>query len=163
MIRKTFICLFFICMGNTIRAQKNINLILSIDDNIVTNSFSNIRIISISNTGETQTIEADYHPGNLSLKQSDYEKLLDSSIKTVFLAFDYKEYCHNIQQNYNYKIDLNKGWLGHYYFILHIYNINKKRYNKVYTPLKGRTYTYEVEYPGGAVKRTRKIPIDNCN
>lgn len=157
-----YILIAVICTTD-MQAQKNINLIVSIDDNIVVGSLSRLRLITSSENGIEQTVEADYSPGNLSLKQSDYEKLLDTSIKTVFLAFDYNEHCKNKQRIYNYKIDLKKGWLQHYYYILHIYNTDKRKYKKIYTPLEGQTYTYESDYPGGSVKRVMKRDKRSCD
>lgn len=161
---KILIYAMIVCVYNTeLQAQKDINLIISIDDNIVVGSMSRLRLIASLENGNEQILEANYYPGNLSLKQADYDKLLNANVKTVFLAFDYSERCENKQHTYNYKIDLQKGWLEHYYYILHIYNTDKRQYKKIYTPLEGRSYTYEYNYPGGSVKRVMKRNKENCN
>jgi hypothetical protein len=145
-----------------LQAQRDINLIISVDDNIIDGSLSRLRLIASLENGAEQTVEVNYYPGNLSLRQADYDKLLDTSVKTVFLAFDYTERCKSKEYTKNYKIDLQKGWLKHYYYILHIYNTDKRQYKKIYTPLEGKSYTYEYDYPGGSVKRIRKKGKQDC-
>lgn len=137
-------------------AQKNVNLIVLIDENIVVGSLSGLKLVAVAANGNKETINADYYPGNLSLSEDDYKKLLDTTIKTVYLVFNYTEYQNKKQQTYNYEIDLNKGWLQHYYYILHIYNTTKKKYTKMFTVPEGKEYVYEFDYPGGSTKLIRK-------
>lgn len=148
------IVLLFCC--TQLNAQKNINLIISIDDGIAVGSLSGLKLVAITTNGSKETINADYYPGNLALSDNDYKKLLDTGIKTVYLVFNYTEHQNQRQQSYNYEIDLNKGWLQHYYYILRIYNTTKKKYRKMFTVPEGKEYVYECDYPGGSTKLIRK-------
>ncbi len=146
--------------------RRNVNFVISIDGQIVVGSMIGFKIIALSENDTREIIEADYAPGNLSLEQSDYDKLLNENIKTILLAFEYTENCKNQKQTYSYEIDIRKGWLKHYYYVLHIYNTDKKRYKNVYDPLEGKTYTFEFDYPGGSmirVKKKSKSVKDDCN
>jgi hypothetical protein len=155
MIRGIYlIILFFLCVQSN--AQKNIDLIISIDDNIAVGSISDLKLVAVSTNGSEKIINADYYPGNLTLSNSDYKNLLDTGIKTVHIVFNYIEYQDGKQQFYSYDIDLNKGWLQHYYYILHIYNTTKKKYSKMFIVPKGEKYVYEFDYPGGSTKLIRK-------
>ena len=51
------------------------------------------------------------YPGNLSIKQADYSKMLSDTNKTVFLDFNYNEYVNNKQHTYYYTVDYKKSWL----------------------------------------------------
>jgi hypothetical protein len=98
-----FVALLFCCIQ--LKAQKNINLIISIDDGIAVSSVSGLKLIAITTDGSKETIFADYYPGNLALNDNDYEKLLDTGIKAIHLVFNYTEYQKQIQQLYSYDID----------------------------------------------------------
>ena len=154
---KTYISLILFCtITIQLKAQKNINLIILIDEKIVAGSLSNLRLIYTSERNTEESVKADYYPGNLSLNQNDYDMLLGKNLKTIYLAFTYNEYCKNKLHSYSYKIDLNNKWLENYYFVLYIFNTNKSKYKEIYSPIKGTTYTYEYDYPGGSVKRVKK-------
>jgi hypothetical protein len=53
-------------------------------------------------------------------------------------------------------IDLNKGWLNHYYYILRIYNTTKRKYRKMFDVPRAKKFVYEFDYPGGATNLIRK-------
>ncbi|ANH81954.1 hypothetical protein A8C56_14135 [Niabella ginsenosidivorans] len=135
-----------------LNAQKNIDLIISIDEKIVS-SISGLNFIAVTLNGE-ERIQADYYPGHLSLSDSDYNKLLDTVTRTVYISFDYTEQQNTKQHLYHYQIDLKKGWLKHYYYILSIYNMTKRKYRDMFST--AMPYVYEFEYPGGATKLVRK-------
>lgn len=143
--------------------KKDINFIISIDGDIVTSNLSGFKLVAVLRDGVEQTVKSDYYPGNLSVSEVDYNMLLDTNTRTVFIVFDYVERCRNFDKTYNYKIDLKKGWLTNYYYILRIYNTSKRQYRKVYSPLEGQTYTYEYDYPGGSVNRITKRRKQKCN
>lgn len=128
------------CCCIQLNAQKNINLIISIDDNIPTGSLSGLKLVAVNENGSKETISADYYPGNLSLSEFDYKNLLDTSIRTVYLIFNYTEYQNQKQYSYNYDIDLKKGWLQHYYYVLNIYNTTKKKYKNLFSVPVGKEY-----------------------
>jgi hypothetical protein len=144
--------------------RKDVNFVIVIDEKVLTGAMTRFKIIFSLENGAKETIEADYSPGNLSLKQSDYDKLLSADVKTTFLAFDYTEHCKKNQSVHNYEIDIKKGWLEHYYYVLYIYNTDKKQFKNVYDPLEGKNYTFEFDYPGGSTKRVKKKGAkDDCN
>ena len=157
-----FISIFLALAGNTI-AQKEINMILSVDEKIVFGEISQVKIIAKFENGREQKVSTNYFPGNLSISDSDYNLLLAEDVKFVFLAFSYRD-CGKKNIQHDYKIDIKKGWLKNYYYVLHIYNTNKEKYKKIFDPLPGKSYTYEIDYPGGAMKRIRKQKLSTeCN
>ena len=149
-----FLSLLFCCIQ--LNAQKDINMIISIDDDIVVGSLSGLKLVATTTNGSKETISADYYPGNLALSEKGYKMLLDTGIKAIYLVFNYTELQPQMQRSYSYEIDLNKGWLQHYYYILRIYNTTKKKYRKMFTVPEGKEYVYEFDYPGGSTKLIRK-------
>lgn len=152
---KTVYCIILLISSYNAYTQKSIDFIISIDESVVSGSLSGIKIISVSENGAREVINVDYHPGSLSLIEADYKKLLDSSVKKIFLALNYIEYSNNKVKTYNYEIDLKKGWLNNLYFILYIYNTTKSRYKRLFNDKRGIGYVYEFEYPGGGTKLIR--------
>lgn len=97
-----------------------------------------------------------YHAGNLSMEKSDYEKLIDPNIKKIEMELKYSNIYEDEIYYYDYKIDVKKGWFKNYFFILYIYNTDKKKYRKIYEPLEGRDYTFEYNSSNGQMLRVTK-------
>ncbi|WP_133176989.1 hypothetical protein [Terrimonas sp.] len=137
---------------------------MSIDNQIAVGSLSNIEITLINHDDIKESIEVSYYPGNLSISDSGYKKLLSADIKYMLLTFNYFENCKSGQKKYNYEIEVKKSWLENHFTVLNIYNTNKRQYKNVYMPLPSKNYTYEVIYPGGSVRRvTKKMLSNDCN
>lgn len=153
MIRITFIAISIFWCTQSI-AQKRFDMIISIDESINL-PLSGIKMVAVTTTGKKDTINVDYYPGNLSMPEEDYRKLMDTSVKTVYLVFNYEEHQVHNDKYFHYDIDLKKGWLTHYYYILYIYNTSKPKYRNTFNAPKGKTYVYEFDYPGGSTKLIR--------
>ncbi|MFM7857317.1 MAG: hypothetical protein ACKO96_36705 [Flammeovirgaceae bacterium] len=158
---KTLIIFIAVLMAGKIyvsaqEQKKDLNVVIVIDTKVITGAMANFRVIALLENGGKKVVEVEYSPGNLSLPKSEYEKMLNDEIKTTLLAFDYYEYCKKEQTVYNYEIDIKKGWLQHSYYVLYIYNTNKRQFKGVFDPLEGKNYTFEFDYPGGSTKRIRK-------
>jgi hypothetical protein len=139
------------CFGSHLFGQpttKNLDLILTIDERIVTGSVSSVKIFIVSKEGE-QNIKANYYPGNLSIAIEDYLLMTSENTKTIYLSFSYTDYVYGKHNNYGYKIELKKEWLGDRYNILHICNLTNKKYKR---KLKGQNYLYELDSPSNTFK-----------
>lgn len=138
------------------------DFIISIDEEIPTGSLSTFRIIAQTRNGY-DTLKVDYYPGSLNMDSIDYSRLLDSSAKSIYLAFSYVDR----EGKYDYKIELKKRWLEQYFFILRIYNTTKKKYKKMFSQNDAtRLYVYEFDYPGGAtrlIRKTEKFTISSAS
>ena len=143
---------------------KNFNFSIVIDEQVNYGIISGLNLSLSMNNGGMETIAATYYPGNLSLNFLDYKKILDGDVKTVQISFNYTEYCNDKEFANSYNIDIKKAWLTHDFYILYIYNTNKKKYRKFLEPLDGKNYTFEFDYPGGSTRRVRlKRQKENCN
>lgn len=159
-MKVNFIILFLTIISFNAFSQK-INFILSIDDKIVSGNISNFKIIATLRQKDKKLIQADYYPGNLSISKENYDLLLSDEVEDVSLSFNYTEFCKTTAR-YEYNVNIKKGFLQHYYYILYIYNTDKQKYKKIFDPIKGEHYTYEFEYPSGGMRRIRKIKTDDC-
>ena len=148
----------FICHMNSFGQKKTkcINLVISIDDNVVVGSIYRLRIIESEMNDKKRIVYMGYVPGELSIKQADLREILSDKEKTIFLAFDYYEYIKEKQISHNYKIEIDKGWFQKAYIVLRIYNLDKERYQKIFEPLEGCNYTYELDFPSNSMSRIRK-------
>ena len=148
-------------LSTNLKAQefsKNINFIISIDKEIVAGSIYDFKIIATLKNSKEKAVKANYYPGNISMSDADYKLLVSEDIKDVFLSFQHTEWLSNgNRKDYNYKIDIKKGWLTHYYYILYIYNTDKAKYKRMYEPIKGETFTYEFDSPNGSMRRVSKV------
>lgn len=134
-------------------SKKASNFIITMDENIAL-TLANSKIILSQGNNILRTIQFTYYPGNLSMNQTDYEGIMKFE-GTILLKFDYYEYLKDEQKVKNYEIEMGKIWLEQPYLILNIYNTNEKKYRKL-EPLKGKEYTFELQYPAGQMLRVRK-------
>jgi len=162
----TIASLCFITYSMLLAQERSINFVISIDNEIAISSLSNFKILAYeSNDNFKQLITVDYVPGNLFLKEQDYKRIISNEIKSFYLIFNFDDQCTGQGVvNYSYNIELKKGWLDYSFFVLKIYNTSKRKYKKIFEPLKGKDYTYEYYYPGGQMLRvTKKKRRKECN
>lgn len=160
--------IFFITMliSNLIYSQdKNFNLIISIDGSISQGNISRLYLKYTNPEGKTESINANYFPGNLSIANVDYDKIISKGIKKVRLAFGHDEIIDENQKNYNYDIEINFIDLNSRYFLLYVYNTDKKCNRKLFHPLENKSYNYEYDSAIGLSSRliTKKKRKYNCN
>ncbi len=129
------------------------NVILMIDDKLCLGSVADIHLID----GNGERIDLEYIPGKLSMEKGSYENLIQSDLDSATLFFDYYMYKKDKQTLYSYEIPFYSNWLDLEYLVLKIYNLDNKKYQKVFKPLdESRNYTFELEYPGGSMRRVEK-------
>jgi len=148
---------FFLFFSAHAQEIKHLDFIIVIDEQIVRESLG-IKFVIKDETDyqEIETTEG-YRPGNISLKQIDYDKLTSNQTKTLYIKFNYQTYVGNESYYYNYEIEYNKIWLQDGYNILRIYNLDKRKYKKKFDPISvGKNYTFEVESPSHTFLRIRK-------
>lgn len=134
----------------------NFDLIITIDEKIPVGAVSNLKIRAITENS-SEIISVDYYPGNLSMKKDDFKKLISDPIKLIYLDFDYDKYVGEKQHLYHYKIEYKKSWLQEYFNILHIFNLDKKKYKKQFKlNSTNETYLYELDSPGGTFRYVGK-------
>lgn len=143
-----FLLLIVLCTSEVYAQgqKKALDFIIVIDENIAIGSISRLNIKAI-NANKENILEANYYPGNLSLELSDYNKLLSEDVKTIYLDFNYNEYIDGEQHVYHYQIELKKDWLRDYFNILRVYNLNKKKYGRIFFNKEGKEYVYELDSP----------------
>ncbi|OXE97148.1 hypothetical protein BC749_108240 [Flavobacterium araucananum] len=154
-MKKLLLILVFL-LGQVASAQDSkraSNFIITIDENIIT-TLANSKIILSQGNNIVRTIQFTYYPGSLSMNQADYDEIMKFE-GTILLKFDYYEYLKDEQKIINYEIETGKIWFEQPYLILKIYNTNKKKYRKL-EPLKGKEYTFELQYSTGQMLRIRK-------
>lgn len=141
--------LFCLIISQANAQQKDFNLIILVDGKLEAGSLWSLNIIAVNNDGEEEKIEVSYYPGNLSLNEANYRKLMDSSVQKIYLSFYYTDFIKKKRNDYNYKVELKKGWFEDYFFILRVYNTDKKKYK--YRGMPGKKYVVDYDYPGGGV------------
>ena len=105
----------------------------------------------------SKSIPVSYHPGNLSLKEGDWRYLLETDSQKLFFKFDSYQYNNKgNQETVRYEFEIDRAWMDKSYFILYIYNTDRKPYKGKLKPLDDKNYTFELEYPGGQMIRLRK-------
>ena len=152
MKRLAFFLIVILLSGIKLHSQEmeqRINFVISIDGNVV-NSLVNAKFSS-----ESHQIEVLYLPGELILSKNDFDEFIKNK-NSFHLSFGYYEYLGNKQLSYHYEIELKKVWFEQSYRVLRIYNTDKKQNKKIFYPLEGKEYTYEVDLPSNSITRIRK-------
>jgi hypothetical protein len=143
---------------NTIVAQntKNFDFIITVDENIWSIPATPKMTTKDDNGNIIDSFSVKYHAGSLSMQESDYEKLMDSKVSNIEMKLKYSNICDDETFYYDYVIDFKSGWLKNYFFILNIYNTDRKQYRKIYEPLEGKNYTFEYDSSNGQMLRVTK-------
>lgn len=158
------VCCIFLSVNN-VQAQegkKEFNLVISIDGDVVVSSMTRTSLLLEYKNGEKKKEKVNYSPGNLSLDMEAYNRIMSDNVESIYLKFDFEDRCNGDMTN-SYDIELKKGWFEHYFFVIKIYNTYNKKYKKIFTPLEGKSYTYDYYYPGGQVLRVTKKKRKGCN
>lgn len=153
---KKIICVTLFLIGcHTAFSQnkKELDFVIVVDENVwITNT--SLQFV-VNKTSSSDTIKATYHPGSLSIMQSEYNQLLSEETKSIYLKFVYYEYSSKNQKIHSYEIEIKKPWLQDYFNVLHIYNLDKKKYKKLPPARAGENYTYELDSPSHSFRRVR--------
>jgi hypothetical protein len=160
-MRKILITILLVALVGNVKSycqenSKGVNFVITVDDNVVVGSIANLRLIASDADGKRKIIDIAYIPGELSIKNVDMGELLSSKLNTVLLAFDYYEFCNGKQIIHNYEIEIEKKWFNFSYMVLRVYNLDKKKYRKIFYPLKGCNYTYEIDFPSNSMTRIKR-------
>lgn len=144
-----------LCIVVSSQEIKRFDFVITIDGEFAKNLY-NAKVILVRNGGATREFDINYYPGNLSLKKSDYDSiLLLDDFDTVFLKFDNYKYSLSGKQSIkNYKIEIGKNWFQQLYLILKIYRT--KHSSKLGVVDKMNDYSFDIEYPSGAMIRVKK-------
>ena len=149
-----FILLIMFSYSRESMGQVQMDFIITVNDELEVGSLSNLRFVVRSKDGGKQEVEMQYHPGNLSIKESEYKQLFSDESDSVFVAFDHNKFCGEKHDLVNYEIPFYKSWLENSFIILRVYDLSKGKYKNVFEPLsKEKNYTFELDYPGGSMKR----------
>jgi hypothetical protein len=130
---KIIIILVFSSLGYA--QSKNCNLVLIIDNRIIT---QNIEMIFSSKDSIEDTFQ--YCLGKELILNDDLFKK-----GNVVLNFKYNDFYNNSIKNYTYNILFKRGWIDNTnYLIIRIYNLDKKEFKKAFCKEKG-DYAVEVQ------------------
>ena len=138
------------------QTQKNLDLIICIDEEIAVGSISSLNVEIIKGK-ERKDIDISYYPGNLSLSQDDYDEMMSAQTDTIFLKFYYNLVTESGHYLRGYRIELKKEWLHDYYNILRIYNLDQNKYSKIFNASNGDgSFVYELDSPSHGFRLIRK-------
>jgi hypothetical protein len=152
--------LFFLLFlsNNKINAQdgkKEISFILVINDEILGTSANLTFTIKTETT--TEIIKSNYSPGKLTMDKLDFDKLMSSSTKTIYLRYFGTVYLNSKSNYYDFEIEYQKPWLDSSFNILRLYDLSITKYKKLYDPLsKDKNYTFNLDFGGGQMIHIRK-------
>lgn len=165
-MKKVIFILFMIIVFSKSYGQEEVkqkvNFVIMVDDKIPDNMKLQFGIEKENQ--KSDTISIDYIPGDIVLKDSDFNKIESKEVKSVNLNIHYSKLCKTNINYYTYKIKFYPAWLHYPFTVLRIYNLDSKKNQKIFFPLEGQKYTYEMDSPNGSMIRVRKKHYKvNCN
>lgn len=133
------------------------NVIILVDEKVLIEPLARLKFEIFHQGSKADHDIISYLPGQLSYDKSKKNDILASD--SIYLSFDYYSYNNNKQLIKRYEIKLNKAWLDNLYLIIRIYNLDNKRYKRIFFPLPGKNYTYEVDSPVYPILRVKRKKI----
>lgn len=124
---------------------KDLNFIIVIDEEVAVGDI--MRVAIEDESGNLYKLR--YYPGNLSINLSDYQKLIsDKKTQTLLLSFIFYKDDDTIYNRRFYEIKIKQDFLEDFYNILKIYNLDEKKYRKMfntYIKKKKSKYVYQIK------------------
>ncbi|MCD4793939.1 MAG: hypothetical protein K8R54_11935 [Bacteroidales bacterium] len=154
---KSLLFLYFLIISLIVSGQENqenINLIITINDELVISGIQRSKVFINTINNEKDTISCQYNPGKFIV--FDNNKLKSDTTQRITLSMWYQKMQKENSSFYYYEIELEKSWFEQSFIILRIYNLDKRKFRKKYYPLKGKKYTYEIDLPSNSITRIRK-------
>lgn len=144
------ILLIILMFGLSANAQiqnKNLDFILLVNDKVY-NQYGTFKFVRFHN-GNSYEVKANYWPGNLTIRESDYNQIVDATkTDSLYLHITDDRYIDGKLLNDQYTIKYQGKWLQDTYNILRIYNLNNKEYKQRFANVsKGKNYVYELDSP----------------
>lgn len=111
-----------------------VNLIITINDKIVTKGINNPINIYFSSKGDkVDSIKAIYSPGALKLDSSDYKKIRNLTFDRIELIFAYTRFeGDGTRKNFTYITPLFNNWSKAGFIILKFYDLSIPKYKKIF-------------------------------
>lgn len=155
-MKKVILFLCIVSSSITYSQDKNFNFIVLVD-----NDLRNVyvdKFIVTDNNGNKRSIGVNYVKGNLSIEETNYNKLVSNEVTNINLLARYIKRCGDDTETFNYTIeDFKLKWLTEgNHFVLYIYNTNNKMYKKIYDPLPNKEFTFEYDWSEGSMRRVQK-------
>lgn len=151
-----FLALFIISSSAISQELLDLNLIVTINDKI-NPSLTSVKINYTLKNGDLKKLDLYYLPGSLKITKSDFDKINNDSVTNLKVEIKYTKICKEDIKYYNYIIDdFKSNWLKNDFFILHIYDLDNKKYKKIFNPLPNKKFTYEYDSPAGSMRRVQK-------
>ncbi|MDR2204865.1 MAG: hypothetical protein LBE36_01720 [Flavobacteriaceae bacterium] len=151
-IKRIFVIVLFLPIM-MFSQDKKLNWTILIDNKIET--LSNTYLMVEYGDMKRDTISISVIPGEIVIYSKDYNSITEYDIKELILKFEYAEVCKDITYH-SYEIPINKAWINKPYFVLYIYNTDKKENKNIYIPLPNKTYNYDYRFPNSGSRIIQK-------
>jgi len=126
--------------------EKEFDIVIVIDD-VVANNVENLKMKLTDIRGDYFTVSPKYHPGSFIVKQSQYEKMMSEDIKSIEITFSYNSEHKGKSKGHYYTINYGKKWLKEPFSVLSIYNLDKKKYKRLYEPINSDVkYSVSIDF-----------------
>jgi hypothetical protein len=155
---KTLLVIYLLFLSIIVSGQENnskdINLIITINDKLIISGIQSSFLFIKTANNKIDTIDCLYEPGKFVV--FDETKLKSDTIDDIILSMRYQVLNRRENKFYYYEIDLEKAYFEQSFIVLRIYNLDKWKYKRIYYPLEGKNYTYEIDLPSNSINRIRK-------
>ena len=141
-------------LSNTYGQDKTATFIIAINDVVVDEGVSSVRLEFIGPNGHVEVAKADYTPGKLQCHLGTVKEYAESD--GIMLSFTYSRYCAVDERIRNYRIPISRRWLDDPYIILKFYDMDLPKNQAFFAPKPGVKYIYELNTANGRMGMIRK-------
>lgn len=130
---------------------QNLNMVIEVNERLVTSEISGAYLNFENSDGKKSRILVGYHPGELVLQPSDWEKINSESTKKITMTFDYNSFKRNSHQIGNFGIEMQKYHFDKSYLILRVYDFKERKFKRRYGCLTDEDFIAELNFPQGGI------------
>ena len=136
---------------STIGFGQNLNMVIDINDKLLTNYIGDAYLSFENDDGTENKILIGYHPGELILNENAWNKINSDETTKITFSFTYFTWKRDKQERVNFKMNMNKYHFEKQYLILHIYDFRERKYRRKYGCLTDENYIYDFNFPQGGI------------
>ena len=130
---------------------QNLNMIIDVNDELVTSEISGAYLNFESKDGTKAQILIEYQPGELILEQNSWNKINSEQTEKITLSFTYYTWKRKKHKTATFEIKMEKYLFDKRYLILHVYDFRERKYRKKYGCLTDENYIFDFNYPQGGI------------
>ena len=141
-ILQFLIAAIFCCGQLFCQETEEIDFVITVDERVM-NTVQGLSL-KFADDESSIIINPQYHPGNLTFKQSEFNNLMSGENEILWLRF---YTIKDEESTTDYSIKIHRDWFKERFIVLGIFNLDKRKYRKQRKPIEpNMKYSVSIDF-----------------